>query len=267
MPRSLLTLLLLPCLCLPVHADPIRVEQTQGIARGFLTLHSPEGKLLAHGDLIQTAHGDRVTVRLVFHFLDGSLDEETTIFTQRETFHLVSDHHVQRGPFFPKPSDVLVEAATGTVTSRTPGKNGKEKVEVEHMDLPPDTYNGLVCTIMVGLAKGAPAFKIAYIVPNGSKARLVHLAIAEDSEHPFNVTGLTHMARIYRVHVDIGGLAGVIAPAIGKQPADIFIWIFPGEAATIVREVGPLYEGGPAVSIELAGTSFDQSAPTQPAKK
>jgi hypothetical protein len=64
--------------------------------------------------------------------------------------------------------------------------------------------------------------------------------------------------------VDLGGVAGVIAPVIGKQPKDTMVWVLEGEVPGFVRQVGQLYEGGPVVSIELSGTSFPRSAPKQP---
>lgn len=34
----------------------------------------------------------------------------------------------------------------------------------------------------------------------------------------------------YRVQVELGGLAGVVAPIIGKQPSDVHFWILVGDA-------------------------------------
>jgi len=81
-------------------------------------------------------------MRLTYHFVDGSIDDEETTYTQQGTLRLVRDHHIQKGPFFAKPIDFTVEAATGMVTSRTIDKNGKIHVETKHMDLPDDLANG-----------------------------------------------------------------------------------------------------------------------------
>jgi len=54
------------------------------------------------------------------------------------------------------------------------------------------------------------------------------------------------------VKVEIGGLPGVIAPLIGKQPHDTAVWILPGEAPAFVKSEGPFYQGGPIWRIELA---------------
>jgi len=54
---------------------------------GFLSLRLPEGGVLANGDLIQDSRDDRVTSRLLFHFKDGSLHDETAVFSQRTIFN------------------------------------------------------------------------------------------------------------------------------------------------------------------------------------
>jgi hypothetical protein len=55
---------------------PVAVRHKEGLVHGFLVLRSVDGKLLASGDLIQTAVGDRITSELIFHFKDGSSRSE-----------------------------------------------------------------------------------------------------------------------------------------------------------------------------------------------
>ena len=69
-----------------LSAEPVPVRRIQGSLHGFLVLKSLEGKSLAAGDLVQVVHDSRVTSGLTYHFRDGSLDEETTVFTQSGTF-------------------------------------------------------------------------------------------------------------------------------------------------------------------------------------
>ena len=56
----------------------------------------------------------------------------------------------------------------------------------------------------------------------------------------------------YLVKVKIGGIAGLLAPLLGKQPADMQIWVLGGEAPAFVKFEGPLYNGGPIWRVELA---------------
>ncbi len=66
-----------------LHADPVPVRHRQGSAHGFLVLHTLQGSRLATGDATQVVYGDRVVSRLIFRFRDGSIDDDTTVFSQR----------------------------------------------------------------------------------------------------------------------------------------------------------------------------------------
>src|SRR5438128_1071602 len=77
------------------HLVPVRYEE--GLVHGFLTLRTTAGTVVANGDLIQVARGDRVTSRLTFHFTDGSVQDETAIFSQRTHFQLTSYRLIQTG--------------------------------------------------------------------------------------------------------------------------------------------------------------------------
>src|ERR1700686_2618574 len=84
--------------CRLLRAESVAVLHPEGVVRGFLVLRALDGSVLANGDTIQSSREDRVTNRLVFHFRDGSLQDETAVFSERGRFQLVSDRLVQRGP-------------------------------------------------------------------------------------------------------------------------------------------------------------------------
>jgi hypothetical protein len=257
--RSLRRLLLV-AICLlaatQVSADPVPVRRTQGTLHGFLVLKTLEGATLAVGDLVQVAHGNRVTSRLTYRFRDGSLDDETTVFTQRGVFRLISDHHIQRGPSFPKPLDMLIDAATGQVTSRD--KDGKS-IQT-HLDLPADIANGLPLTLLLNLDPADPPIHLSMIAPT-EKPRLVHLLVAGEGEDPFTIAGVHHKATNFRIKIELGGVTGLVAPIVGKQPSDIHIWILGGEAPSFVKEEGQFYEGGPIWRVELTCPVFPTPSP------
>jgi len=118
--------------------EPVAVHYTEGIVHGFLALRTLDGKTVADGDLIQVARGGRVTSRLVFRFKDGSVRDETAVFSQDRHFRLLSNHLVQKGPAFSQPLEMTVDCASGRVTVRYTDKDGSPKVEEEQMELPPD---------------------------------------------------------------------------------------------------------------------------------
>ena len=74
----------------------------------------------------------------------------------------------------------------------------------------------------------------------------------------------------YVLKVEIGGVAGVLAPIVGKQPPDSHVWIATGEVPVFVRAEQPLYAGGPVWRIELAGPTWPKpsgsTAPHPPAR-
>jgi hypothetical protein len=238
-----------------LQAQPVAVRHPEGTVHGFLVLRTMEGKTLAAGDLTQVVHGDRLVSKLVFQFKDGSVDEETTVFSQRGNFRLLSDHHVQKGPSFPDPMDVSIDASTGQVTVRS--TNG-DKDRIDHLDLPPDLANGLILTFLKNIRTDAAETKLSYVAAT-PKPRLVKLAISPQGEETFWAAGARHSATRYNVKVEIGGLAGAVAPLVGKQPKDTHVWILGGKAPAFVRMEGQLYQGGPVWTIEMTNPVWQKS--------
>src|ERR1700679_1487479 len=234
-----------------LDGEPIRVRYPQGSAHGWLALKTVEGIIIATGDVIQITHGDRVTSRVTFHFRDGSLDDDITVFSQRRVFRLISDHHIQRGPSFPKPIDIFIDAVTGKVTSHT--QDGQ--IREDHLDLPSDISNGLPPNLLLNILPSTPETRLSFVAPT-TRPRLISISIKPAGEVPFSVGGTSRKALDYVLHVELGGLAGVIAPIIGKQLADFHIWILEGAAPGFIREEGQLYEGGPIWRIEQISPTF-----------
>ena len=261
-----LTLLTVTLATHPTLADPIPVKHAQGMVHGFLTIHSGAGLTIGYGEFTQTTDGDRITDRLVYHFRDGSLDDETTIFTQHETFKFVSDRHIQRGPFFPIQSELNVDAG-GSVTLHSIDKQGKSQDTTTHMDLGTDISNGMIGTLLINIPPNAPDFKLGVVVPAQGKPRLIHFAVSSAGQQSFSVVGYPRKASVFRMKPEIGGIEGVLAPIVNKQPPDIVIWVLEGDAPLFVREVGQLSEDGPIVSIEFAGATFPHATAAPPAPK
>ena len=261
-PSRLAVLLACAVLLQPVvlPAAPVAVRHLEGLVHGFLVLRTLEGDSLADGDLIQVAHGDRVTSRLVFHFKDGSIHNETAVFSQRRNFRLLSDHLVQKGPAFQHPIEVLIDGSTGQVTVHDTNDDGKQKVATDHFDLPPDVANGLVLTRLKNIRSDAPQTKVSMVVFT-PKPHLVRLAITPQGEEAFSIGGSSRKATHYVAKVEIGGAAGLVATLLGKQPPDTHVWILGGEAPAFVKSEGPLYLGGPIWRIELASPVWTAMQP------
>ena len=230
-------------------AEQVNVRHAEGLVHGFLSLRTLDGHLLADGDLLQNVRGARVTSRLVFHFKDGSLHDETAVFSERQQFRLLRDHLVQKGPSFPQPIDMQIDAVKGQVTVRYED-HGEAKVASEHMNLPADLANGLILTMLKNARADAPPKRVGFVAAT-PKPKLVTLAIANAGDEPFSTGGIGRRATHYVLKVDVGGIEGVLAPLVGKQPPDSHVWILGGDAPAFVKSEQPFYNEGPVWRVEL----------------
>ncbi len=250
-------------------AEPVAVRQTEGLMHGFLVLQTLEGKTIADGEMTQVTRSGRVTGHLSFHFKDGSLYDDTVIFSQRGIFRLLTDHLIERGSSFTQPMDTLIDASTGQVTVRYSDKDGNEKVVTEKLELQPDLANGLVLTLLKDIQPTVPQTIVSMVVAT-PKPRLVTLEIRPQGEESLSIGNIQKKATHYVVKVKIGGITGAVAPIVGKQPPDTNIWVLGGEAPAFVRSEGPLFEGGPVWRIQLANSAvfkdaIDQKPPSSAA--
>jgi hypothetical protein len=241
----------------PAETAPVR--HAVGTVHGFLELRSEEGRVVASGDLVQVAHGDQVTTHMLFRFKDGSIDDETTVFSQHRNFQLVSDRHIQKGPSFPHPMDTLIDRRSSQVTVRSLEKDGKEEIKTDHIDLPPDLANGMVSLILQNIPPDTPETIVPMLVAT-PKPRIVKLVVSSHGEEPFSVGGSSYQAIHYEIKIELGGVPGIVAPLIGKQPPNIQVWILGGQAPAFVREQGPIYADGPVMTIELASHVWQGSS-------
>jgi hypothetical protein len=247
-------------LCTSICAEPVPVRHPKGVLRGFLLLRALDGKILASGDLIQVVKGANVTNELSFQFKDGSVHKETTVFSQRRTNKLLTYRLVQKGPSFPRPTDMSINQSTGKVTVRYTDDDGKEKTIKETLELPADVANGMVVSLLHDMNPKNPKATVS-MVASTPKPRLVKLDISAEGEETFTVGGAARKATRYVVKVEIGGVAGVVAPLVGKQPPDTYIWMVAGAVPGFLKSEGPLFPEGPIWRIELASPDWPKNAP------
>jgi len=251
---------LLPALTL--IADQVPVRHLEGRIHGFLVLRDLDDKLLASGSLIQLAHGNRVTTELSFSFNDGSVHQETSVFSQHRTFQLLTYHLVQKGPAFKRAIDMSLNASSGQVTIRYTDDDGKEKTITDRLKLPADLANGIVTTLLGDIDPAVPKTIVSMLLAT-PKPRLIKLEISPLGEDLFSVGGFAEKALRYAVKIDIGGISGLIAPIIGKQPPDTHVWMVGGKAPGFLKSEGPLFQDGPVWRIELASPVWPKTSPGQ----
>jgi hypothetical protein len=230
------------------EAAPVAVRYPEGTIRGFLVLRSTTGDVLAHGELIQTAHRDRVESRLVFRFHDGSLHDETVVFSQQRVFGVLTYRLLQNGPSFPF-TDVSFDRRSGQYRARLREKPDKaEEVHEGRIDMPDDVYNGMAPIIVKNLAGETAS---AHMVAFTPKARLVKMELIPAGEDGFFLGDTPRKATKFHVKLELGRIIGVVASLLGKSPPDLYYWIADGQAPVFVKFEGPFFLNGPVWRIEL----------------
>jgi hypothetical protein len=232
------------------RAEPVAVRHREGEMHGFIELQNLNGRSIAYGEIIQTVNGSRITSRVVFRFLDGSLYDDTAVFSQSNTFRLIRDHLVQKGPSFKEATDTIIDATTGEVSVRYKDKDGRERFKTERLHLPNDIANGMLFIVLKNIREAVPETTVS-MVATTPKPRLVKIHISAKGRQVFSVGTLRKEAIHYVLKVEIGGIAGAVAPLIGKQPPDIHAWVAVG-APVVVRSEGPLYADGPIWRVQMA---------------
>jgi len=235
----------------PALAELVSVRHSEGLMHGFLTLGSIDGTRLADGEINQYTEGDLVHSQLVFHFKDGSLYQEEATFSQRGKFRVRSDHLVQKGPSFEHPIETWIDAGTGQVKVHYMDGDGKPKDVDQRMELPEDIANGLLFTLLRQLDPHVSRIVVSEVAMT-PQPRLVKLVITPRGEETFSSGVIRHNAVHYVVQVKLGGFAGLVAPLIGKQPADLHVWIKGGVVPAFVKFEGPISNGGPIWRVQMA---------------
>lgn len=227
------------------YAEPVAVQFQEGVTRAFPTLRSTDGSVLAHGDFVQVARGERVESRLVFRFKDGSLHDEIVVFSQQASFTLQSYRIVQRGPSFPEAVEGWLDRASGRYEVRY---RADEDSPEEHLNgtfaLPDDAYNGMLSIVVKNLRPGET--ETVSVVAFTPKPRAVLLRLTPVAEERTHVAGTALSSVRYHIRPQLGLLASLLVVDL----PDMKMWIVPGAAPAFLRAEGPLYFMGPAWRIE-----------------
>ena len=233
-----------------VDAAPQSVRLPEGNTRGFLVVRTLDGKAIAYGELVQKPTRGLIESRMQLHFTDGSLYEETVTFSQKQVFRLERYHLVQRGPSFPA-TDVAFDRQSGQYRARTQEKkDSDEKAASGSLELPADLYNGMMTTLLKNLPRGAGT--TAQLVAFTPEPRLIKMALHPEGEEKVVVGKAAKPVMRYLVKLEIGGIPGIIASVIGKDPPDLRYWLVAGDVPAFIRFEGAMFLNGPVWRLELA---------------
>jgi hypothetical protein len=191
-----------------------------------------------------------VESRMVFRFKDGSILDETVVFSQQRVFTLQSYRLLQKGPVFGEDTEVSMERKTGRYRVRTTPRDGAKETLLEGtLALPADTYNGMALNVAKNLAKGASA--TVHFVAFTPTARLIQLDVAPAGEDKVLVGDLAKIATHYVFKPRPGAWLTLVSTLLGRMPPDSHAWIVVDDVPAFVRYVGPLHSMGPVWHLEL----------------
>jgi hypothetical protein len=243
----------------PALAAPVTVRYLEGVTHGFLVLRGPGGETLAEGDLLQVARPEGVESKLIFRFRDGSLYDETVVFTQQKVFALQSYHLIQRGPTFPEELEVTFDRKGGRYQVRSRRDGGEAETAAGEVELPPDLYNGMMIMLLRNLSQGAA--ETVHVLAFTPKPTLVQLEMVAVGEETMRAGERRVQATHYVMTPKLGMLRGAAAAVLGKTPAPYHSWVVTAGAPAFVAIDGPLYTGGPIWRIE----TVSPTGPPRPA--
>lgn len=227
-------------------AEPVTVKFTEGVVRAFPTLRAADtGERLANGDLAQYVDGDRVVSRLTFRFRDGSLYDETVVFSQKKVFTLQSYRLVHRGPSFPESLEATVDRQTERYEVRyRADADSPEEVLRGEITLPEDAYNGMLLLVLKNLTgQRAETVQVMAFTPT---PRLVKMRLQPIAQEIMQISEQALPVTRYQVRPDLGLFASLLVVDL----PDIKCWIVGGEVPTFAKFEGPLYFMGPLWRID-----------------
>ena len=231
------------------YGEPVKVRLVEGNTRGFLVLRTLDGRPLAHGELTQRPGGGVIDSRLALSFADGSVWDERVTFSQNAVFRLEAYRLRQHGPSFPT-SEVSFDRRSGRFTARTQDQKGDEIKDASgELDMPADLYNGMALGLLKNLVPGRSAS--GQIVAFTPRPRLVRMELTHEADDTVRLGAAIHTARRYLVRLEVGGLTGVIASLVGKDPPDLRYWLVTGEVPAFVKFEGAMFLNGPPWRLEL----------------
>ena len=231
----------------------VPVRYAEGTEHGFVELRTAAGAVLAHGDLLQVPRDRAMESRLLFHFPDGSVFEETVMYTQHDVFTLQSYHLVQRGPAFADDLDATLSRSGRWVVKTKSHKDGEVEQHTGTLELPPDIYNGMIITIAKNLVPRAS--HTVHVVAFTPKPILIGLEIVPTNLQRLLIGQHAETAVHFKLKPKLGTALKFFANLAGKAPPDSDIWIISDDVPAFVRFQGPLYSG-PVWRIDLTSPSW-----------
>lgn len=237
----------------PVEASAVRVRYSEGTLHGFLELTTESGALLAHGDLLQVVENGEIATRMVFHFGDGSIFEESATFTQHDVFAMKSYHLVQSGNEFTEDLDASLSQSGSYSVKTKSHKDGAEKTYSGTLVLPADVYNGMIPTVVLNISPREST--TVHLVAFMPEPRVIEVQLQPSPAERVHVGKLEESSVRFTIKPKLGFLLTLGAKLTGRMPPDSHLWIVTDDVPAFVRSEGPMYSG-PVWRVALASPAW-----------
>jgi hypothetical protein len=225
----------------PAKPEAVSVRWSEGMAHGFMELRTPSGTLLAHGDLLQIPRDSSIESRLVFLFNDSSEFRETVTFSQHGVFRMESYHLVRTGKAFPADLDVALSANGDYVVKNRSHKDGKLQQYTGRLELPSDTYNGMIAIIAKNVDRKAG--RTVHIVAFTPKPLVLPLALVPLASERITLGNHSENAVRFTLKPKLSALQRIGAALKRQTPPASYVWILTDDVPAFVRFEGPLFTG------------------------
>lgn len=255
---SLVFLAAVILLAASLRADPVPARHKEGSLHAFLTVRDVNGKIIGNAEVTQLRNADHMVTRVVFRLKDGSRRDDTSTFSQRHDFRLISDHVVQKGPSFKPQMESTLDVPSGQFTAKYQDDDGKQKQLSQHLDLPADISNGLIWTLLKNVDPNAPT--TVSLVSASPKPHIMKLHMTANGASEFSIAGTKRSATHFVLKTESTGTAKVIASLLGRHPPEVEAWVLEGKVPEVLKFRGPLSDGGPVWQIEPASPSGPKSS-------
>jgi hypothetical protein len=235
----------------PLWAAPISVRFVEGATHGFLALRTVNGVLIATGDLLQVGRRGQIESRMVFRFKDGSVLDESVVFTQQRVFTMQSYHLVRRGPAFTEDTPRFHTGASHGKVPREhqdPQKTGRRRCSTVPLNCQPTSITVWSSPSRRTFTRGRAKPSTLAFTPT---PRLIQLELAPAGEHKVLIGELAKTATHYVLRPRLGTWLKLFATLLGRVPPDSHAWIVTdNELPAFVRFEGPLDTTGPVWRVD-----------------
>jgi hypothetical protein len=226
--------------------DPIALDFVEGDIAGFARVVTPgDREPLGMVEFHQRRDGDRLHMRRVSRFRDGSVDEDEADARVDGTLATVGGRSVIRDAH----GGVVVDLAIDVAGGRIHGASGSGDRWDERVALPPATYFGpLVFLVLKNFARNAEDDRVVFRTvaptpaPRVLDLEIVHLG-RTTIERAGGPVSVERYALRPHVHWTIDPLLRLIAP-------DTEFFVAPGSPPALARFSGPRNYAGQEIWLE-----------------